>query len=119
MEIALSIRVQDFIPSVLEALYSQPAQLLPVVLAQAETYIRSLSSALHEAGSTLGRNAVKAHMTFVIAHLYPALVQGGKVDLAFRVVTRYHSTPMDSNITAATPIGNKIIAEVWKFKFFK
>ena len=53
---------------------------------QAETYIRSLTTALHEAGTALGRNAVKAHMTFVIAYVYPALVQDGKQDLAFQVI---------------------------------
>lgn len=64
---ALRARILDTAPVVIEALYAQPAAVLPVLLADPSAYIESLASA------PLSRALTRLHLAFVAAHVYPAL----------------------------------------------
>lgn len=79
--------MQDSNATVLEALYSQPEQLLPILLNDTLAYIETVARALHApSGESPSRNVLKAHLSFVTSYLYPALSQGGKVELAAQVL---------------------------------
>lgn len=71
---ALMIRIQDTSAPVLEALYANPAELLPIIFNDASAYIDTISHVLHSSPAP-GRSIIKAHVTFVARHLYPALVE--------------------------------------------
>ncbi|KAK7688534.1 hypothetical protein QCA50_008072 [Cerrena zonata] len=71
---ALLTRVQDTSASVLEALYSDPVQLLPIILEDPSAYLDNLRRALHTSTSP-GRNVIKAHITFLSQHLFTALIE--------------------------------------------
>lgn len=68
------IRIQDTSAPVLEALYANPAELLPIIFNDASAYIDTISHVLHSSPAP-GRSIIKAHVTFVARHLYPALVE--------------------------------------------
>ncbi|KAG6836982.1 hypothetical protein H0H93_016935 [Arthromyces matolae] len=68
---ALVARVQDTNPSVIDALYSQPKVILPVLSGDAETYIDYLSTILTSPGSKPKRSFLRAHLTFLATHFSP------------------------------------------------
>ncbi|GJE92911.1 U3snoRNP10 and BP28CT domain-containing protein [Phanerochaete sordida] len=69
---ALLARVQDTHASIVEALYSKPAALLPLVLENPSEYLETVAQVLH-AQATPSRTVIKAHLTFIAGHLYPAV----------------------------------------------
>ena len=86
---ALVARVQDSNVSVLEALYAKPAQLVSVLLADVNTYVDTVAQVLHAPGPTpLGRAAVKAHLSFIIGHMYPSLTQANEPEHAAQILDR-------------------------------
>lgn len=66
---ALLARTQDTESSVLEALYSKPAVLGPVLLDHSETYLTELSTLIQN--SKPKRSVLKAHLTFLMSHFSP------------------------------------------------
>ncbi|KZT68072.1 hypothetical protein DAEQUDRAFT_348588 [Daedalea quercina L-15889] len=71
---ALRTRVLDTAPAVVEALYSRHAELLPVLLEDASTYMSSLSSALHAPKASPSRSLMRLHLSFFAKYFYPALL---------------------------------------------
>lgn len=69
---ALLARIQDTSPSVLESLYSSPDYLLPVLLTDAPSYVLTISQVIHSQTSPANRRVLKAHLSFLITHVYPA-----------------------------------------------
>ncbi|KAG6866337.1 hypothetical protein C0991_005804 [Blastosporella zonata] len=71
---ALLARVQDTNQSVIDALYSKPSAILPVLSGDVETYISYLSSTLTAPGSKPKRTLLRAHLAFLVTHFCPANV---------------------------------------------
>ncbi|RDB23790.1 U3 small nucleolar RNA-associated protein 10 [Hypsizygus marmoreus] len=71
VETALLARVQDTTQVVVDALYSKPQIILPILSQHAETYIKHLSSTLAAPGSKPKRSLLRSHLTFLAAHFYP------------------------------------------------
>ncbi|KAG6857013.1 hypothetical protein H0H87_010685 [Tephrocybe sp. NHM501043] len=69
---ALLARVQDTNQGVIDALYSKPAIIVPVLSGDAETYLAYLSTTLCGPSSKPKRNLLRAHLTFLATHFIPA-----------------------------------------------
>jgi len=69
---ALLARVQDIHQGVIDALYSQPAVILPVLNENSEAYIEDLSAILSAPGTKPKRTLVCSHLTFLMSHFTPA-----------------------------------------------
>ncbi|KAG6868786.1 hypothetical protein C0993_010713 [Termitomyces sp. T159_Od127] len=69
---ALLARVQDTNQNVIDALYSQPSAILPILCGDAETYINYLSLILTAPGSKPKRSFLRTHLTFLATHFVPA-----------------------------------------------
>ncbi|KAG6902641.1 hypothetical protein C0995_013766 [Termitomyces sp. Mi166 len=69
---ALLARVQDTNQNVIDALYSQPSAILPILSNDAETYINYLSTILTAPGSKPKRSFLRSHLTFLATHFSPA-----------------------------------------------
>ncbi|KAI0070967.1 hypothetical protein K474DRAFT_1669523 [Panus rudis PR-1116 ss-1] len=69
---ALLSRVQDPNATVVDALYANTTQLLPLVLADVKAYVDNVISVLRPESSP-NRLLIKSHLTFISQHLYPAL----------------------------------------------
>lgn len=70
---ALLARVHDTHVTVLDALYSKPDTLLPLVSNDPLGYIQTLADVLHSSTSSPSRNLIRSHLRFVAGHLYPRL----------------------------------------------
>ena len=64
---ALRARILDTAPAVIEALYTQPDAVLPILLDDASAYLAALASA------PLSRALTRLHLTFLATHVYPTL----------------------------------------------
>ncbi len=70
----------------LEELYSEPAQLVSILMADPASYIGTLTHILHTStGPSPGRKLVKLHLAVVASHLYPILAQGDNKDMRDQV----------------------------------
>ncbi|KZT03292.1 uncharacterized protein LAESUDRAFT_744673 [Laetiporus sulphureus 93-53] len=70
---ALRARILDTDASVLEALYAEPTELVPVLLEDAAGYISALSEVLHSATISIPRNATLLHLAFLANHIFTPL----------------------------------------------
>ncbi|KAI0920552.1 hypothetical protein AcV5_010550 [Taiwanofungus camphoratus] len=84
---ALWTRVQDSNASVIEALYANPSELLPVLLERTESYISSLAEVLHSNTSSPSRNIIRLHLAFLANHFFTS-VHERDAALASRIVDR-------------------------------
>ncbi|PCH43122.1 hypothetical protein WOLCODRAFT_121527 [Wolfiporia cocos MD-104 SS10] len=82
---ALMLRVQDSDTSVIEAVYSKPSDLLPLVLDDASAYICCLNEALHAPSASPSRQVIRLHLTFLANHFFPPLCKKDAI-LAQRVI---------------------------------
>ncbi|KAG5718058.1 U3 small nucleolar RNA-associated protein 10, partial [Termitomyces sp. T112] len=69
---ALLARVQDINQNVIDALYTQPSVVLPVLSGGAEIYINYLSTILTAPGSKPKRSSLRTHLTFLATYFSPA-----------------------------------------------
>ena len=67
--------MEDTDVSVVEALYSNSTQLLPVVRADAETYINTVARILNSSSSSPSRAVVRLHLSFIATHFYPSTAE--------------------------------------------
>ncbi|CCM00706.1 uncharacterized protein FIBRA_02746 [Fibroporia radiculosa] len=81
---SLRLRVQDTDPTVIEALYAKPADIVPVLMTDAAAYILSVSEAIRNPGSS-HRSVVLLHLSFMAKHVFSYL-RGTQSSLADCVV---------------------------------
>ncbi|KAJ6463475.1 hypothetical protein C8R45DRAFT_840925 [Mycena sanguinolenta] len=82
---ALLARVQDTSAIVLNALYADPASLLPVFLANPKSYLDSLSSAV-TASSKPKRSLLRLHLSFLLAHFCAAASSESMEDVFHKIL---------------------------------
>lgn len=73
---ALVARVEDTHAIVVEALYAIPTELLPILLAEPEAYVSKVARVLHSQSPS--KALIKAHVSFVANHFYPAVASTEK-----------------------------------------
>ncbi|KAG5637085.1 hypothetical protein H0H81_005818 [Sphagnurus paluster] len=81
---ALVARIQDTNQAVLDALYSRPHILLPILAEDTESYISSLSTVLSAPGSKPKRSLLRTHLNFVATQFCP--MHSVHVDAIFQQV---------------------------------
>jgi U3 small nucleolar RNA-associated protein 10 len=107
MHSALLMRVQDTSLVVLNALYTESVQLLPIISGDPEAYIRTLATLLHSASSTSSppRPVIRAHLEFLSFHFLPSLASSPSLQtlqqLAFETVFFPFLLPTKSRLKTA------------------
>lgn len=71
---ALQTRVQDTDPAVLDALYAEPAELLPILSSDSDAYVSTLATILHPElpAASPSRAVVRSHLDFLAYHFLPS-----------------------------------------------
>ncbi|KAI0692328.1 hypothetical protein BC835DRAFT_1416622 [Cytidiella melzeri] len=72
---ALLARVQDSDASVIEALYSSPGNLLPILRVDGRAYITHVAQILNSQSSSPSRTLLRAHLSFIATHFYPLIAE--------------------------------------------
>jgi U3 small nucleolar RNA-associated protein 10 len=72
---AFLARVHDPSVTVLKALYSDPAVLLPLLLSDPSTFVKAVSEAVASKPVQASRAILRMHLSFLVLHLLPAVSQ--------------------------------------------
>ncbi|KAI0092311.1 armadillo-type protein [Irpex rosettiformis] len=72
---ALLARLQDTNTSVIEALYSNPVELLPILRADAAAYVTHVAQVLNSLSPAPTKAIVRAHLSFIATHFYPTIAE--------------------------------------------
>ena len=75
MRSAFLARVDDSSIAVLDALYSEPSVLLPVLVSDPAAYITAVSEAVLAKSSQASRALLRAHLSFLALHFLPEFSQ--------------------------------------------